>query len=113
MNRFRVVICGGGIAAIEGLLRLRSLVGDSVEATLVAPNDELRYRPLAVDEPFARRGVRSYPLTKVARRTGAEWVQDAVEWLDPNAQAVHTTGGREIPYDALLLAVGARLARPF
>ena len=113
MNRFRVVICGGGIAAIEGLLRLRSLVGDSVEATLLAPNDELRYRPLAVDEPFARRGVRSYPLTKIARRTGAEWVQDAVEWLDPSAQAVHTTGGRAIPYDALLLAVGARLARPF
>ena len=113
MSRFRVVICGGGIAAVEGLLRLRGLVGDSLEITLVAPNDELRYRPLAVDEPFARRGVGRYPLKTIARRTGAEWVQDAVEWLDPDAQSVHTAGSRAVPYDALLLAVGARLAPPF
>lgn len=113
MSRFRVVICGGGIAAVEGLLRLRGLVGDSVEVTLIAPNDELRYRPLAVDEPFARRGVRNYPLKTIARRTAAEWVQDAVEWLDPDGQAVHTADGRAVPYDALLLAVGARLTRPF
>ena len=113
MSRFRVVICGGGIAAVEGLLRLRGLVGDSLEITLVAPNDELRYRPLAVDEPFARRGVGKYPLKTIARRTGAEWVQDAVEWLDPDAQSVHTAGSRAVPYDALLLAVGARLAPPF
>ena len=62
MSRFRVVICGGGIAAVEALLRLRTLAGDALDVSLVAPNDELRYRPLAVDEPFARRGVRRYPL---------------------------------------------------
>jgi len=72
---------------------MRRLVGDSVDVTLVAPNDELRYRPLAVDEPFARRGVRTYPLRTIARRTGADWEQDAVEWLDPDGQAVHTAGG--------------------
>ena len=113
MDRFRVVICGGGIAAVEGLLRLRRLVGDAVDVTLIAPNDALRYRPLAVDEPFARRGVRNYPLKTIARRTGAEWEKDAVEWLDPDGQAIHTAAGRDISYDALLLAVGARLARPF
>ena len=99
------------IAAVEGLLRLRTLVGDAVDVTLVAPNDELRYRPLAVDEPFARRGVRRYPLRTIARRTGAEWVQDAVEWIDPDAQTVHTAAAGS-PYDALLLAVGARWSRP-
>ena len=40
MDGFHVVICGGGVAAIEGLLRLRSLAGDRVEVTLVAPNEE-------------------------------------------------------------------------
>jgi sulfide:quinone oxidoreductase len=113
VDRFRVVICGGGIAAVEGLLRLRSLVGDAVDVTLIAPNDALRYRPLAVDEPFGRRGVRNYRLETIARRSGAEWVQDSVEWLDPDGQAIHTAGGQAVPYDALLLAVGARLARPF
>lgn len=113
MSRFRVVICGGGIAAIEGLLRLRRLLGEAVDVTLIAPNDELRYRPLAVDEPFARRGVRTYPLKTIARRTNAEWEQEAVEWLDPDAQMIHTRSGGAVSYDALLLAVGARLARPF
>ena len=113
MSRFRVVICGGGIAAVEGLLRLRSLAGDALEITLVAPAEELRYRPLAVDEPFAIRGVRRYPLRTIAQRTGAEWVQDAAEWLDPDGQLVNTSGGDALPYDALLLAVGARLVNPF
>jgi sulfide:quinone oxidoreductase len=113
VDRFRVVICGGGIAAVEGLLRLRRLVGDAVGVTLIAPGDALRYRPLAVDAPFARRGVRHYPLDRIARRTGAEWEKDAVEWLDPDGQVVRTATGRKLPYDALLLAVGARLARPF
>jgi sulfide:quinone oxidoreductase len=113
VDRFRVVICGGGIAAVEGLLRLRTLTGDALDATLVAPGGELRYRPLAVDEPFALRRVRSYPLGTIARRTGAEWVQDAAEWVDPDGQTLHTGGGRAFPYDALLLAVGGRLATPF
>ncbi|HLM09602.1 MAG TPA: FAD-dependent oxidoreductase [Thermoleophilaceae bacterium] len=110
---FRVVICGGGIAAIEGLLRVRRLAGDALDVTVVAPNAELRYRPLAVDEPFSRRGVRTYPVAAIARRTGAEWVQDALEWLDPDAQVVHTPSGASLSYDALLLAVGARSVRPF
>ena len=83
MDRYRVVICGGGIAAVEGLLRLRTLAGDALEITLLAPNDELRYRPLAVDEPFAKRGVRRYPLRTIAGRTGTEWHKGAAEWSDP------------------------------
>jgi sulfide:quinone oxidoreductase len=113
VERYTVVICGGGIAAVEGLLRLRRLAGDALKTTLVAPNDELRYRPLAVDEPFALRGVRRYPLRRIAERTGADWVQDTVEAVDPQAQRVHTGGGDAVDYDALLLAVGAGLRNTF
>ena len=98
---------------MEALLRLRTLAGDALDVTLLAPNDELSYRPLAVDEPFSGRGIRRYPLGTIARRTGAEWVQDAAEWLDPDAQALHTEGGAALEYDALLLAVGGRLVAPF
>jgi sulfide:quinone oxidoreductase len=113
VSRFRVVICGGGIAAVEGLLRLRTLAGDALDVTLLAPNDELRYRPLAVDEPFSRGAVQRYALRSIARRTGAEWVQDAAVWLDPDGQLVHTESGAALPFDALLLAVGGRLVAPF
>ena len=113
MGRFRVVICGAGIAAVEGLLRLRRLAGEAFEITLLSPADELRYRPLAVQEPFARPGARYYPLQRVAQRTDAEWVQDALEWVDPDAQLVHTAAERSLPFDALLVAIGARASVPY
>ena len=108
MTNFRVVICGGGIAAVEGLLRLRRLAGDAVDVDLVAPGDELVYRPLAVREPFAWGAARRYPLRRIARDTHAEWTQDALDWVDPDAQVAHTAEGRRVEYDALLVAVGAR-----
>jgi sulfide:quinone oxidoreductase len=113
VERYTVVICGAGIAAVEGLLRLRALTGDALQIKMLAPNEELRYRPLAVDEPFALRGVRRYPLWRITQRAGAEWIQDAAETIDTDSQRLHTAGGQTVPYDALLLAVGARLTKPF
>ena len=107
-------MCGGGIAGVEALLRIRRLVGDAVELTLLAPGDELRYRPVAVQEPFSRPAARRYSLRQIARRTGAEWVEDGLQWVDPDRQEAHTAGsGRALPYDALLLAVGARTEVPY
>ena len=98
---------------MEGVLRLRRLVADAVDITLLAPNDELRYRPVAVQEPFSRPSAKRYPLGDVARKAKADWVQAALEWVDPDGQAVHTADGASLEYDALLLAVGARAEVPF
>jgi sulfide:quinone oxidoreductase len=108
MSDFRVVICGGGIAAVEALLRLRRLAGDSVEIELIAPNEELVYRPAAVSEPFASGPPRRYPLRHIADDSGVELTQDSLAWVEPEAQVVHTAEGGRVEYDALLIAVGAR-----
>ena len=113
MNRFRVVICGGGIAAVEGLLRLRKLAGDSIDITIVAPNDALIMRPLAVLQPFAGGPPNHYPLKRVAADNGAEWLQESLSWVDPEGQVAHTDGGQQLQFDALLVAVGARQLPPF
>src|SRR6185503_14463105 len=113
VERFRAVICGGGIAAVGGLLRLRRRGGDSIDVTLLAPNEELRYRPVAVQEPFSRPSAKRYPVREVARKANAEWVQAALEWVDPDGQVAHTVGGGSLEYDALLLAVGARGEVPY
>ena len=101
-----MLICGGGIAGIEGLLRLRRLAGDRVQLTLVSPQEEFVCRPLAVLEPFAFESVRRYPLARIASDTGARWIRDRLVRVDADACIVHTGGGRELFYDALLLAVG-------
>ena len=108
MSDFRVVVCGGGIAAVEGLLRLRRLIGDSVDIDLIAPNEELVYRPMAVREPFASGPPRRYPLQRIARDAGADWTQDSLAWVDPDARVVHTGAEKQFGYDALLIAIGAR-----
>ena len=108
MAGFNVVICGGGIAGIEGLLRLRRLAGDRIELTLISPEKEFVYRPLAVREPFALARVSRYQLERISSDAGARWVRDRLTRVDAAAGKVHTEGGRELSYDALLLAVGAR-----
>jgi sulfide:quinone oxidoreductase len=109
MERFRVVICGAGIAGIEGLLRLRKLAGDRVDITLVSPHQHLDYRPLAVLEPFGPPQLRRYSVTRIAEDAGAKWIPEALGWVDRAAGAAHTAAGHVLPFDALLLAPGGRL----
>jgi sulfide:quinone oxidoreductase len=109
----QVVVCGGGIAAAEALLRLRRLAGDAIELRVMAPNDELVYRPLAVREPFTYMPARRYPLRRIAVDSGAEFTKDALLSVDLDERIIHTGGGSEVGYDALLVAVGARMDEPY
>jgi sulfide:quinone oxidoreductase len=108
MARFAVVICGGGIAGIEALLRLRRLAGTAVDVTLLSPKRALVYRPLAVLEPFALGGARRYSIDRITSDAGARWLCDALAWVDRQGRTAHSAGGHELRYDALLLAVGGR-----
>ena len=113
MGDFHVVICGAGVAALEGLLRLRALPGDERAITLVAPNDEFVYRPLAVREAMAFGPTRRYELRGLVESGGADWLKDTLAWVDVDTRVVHTGGGQELRYDALLVAVGGRLVSDF
>jgi sulfide:quinone oxidoreductase len=110
---FHVVVGGGGVAALEATLALRDLAGELVDVTLVAPQDELVYRPMTVQEPFAYAAARRFGLAGIARDLGAELVHDRLGWVDPPRQVAHTEAGEELAYDALLVAVGSRIYERF
>ncbi len=110
---FEAVVCGGGIAGVEGLLRLRRLAGDRVRLTLVSPDPDLVYRPLAVREPFAPSSARRYPLERITADIGARWVRGGLSSVDVANRTVPTEGGATLRYDALLLASGARESSPY
>jgi sulfide:quinone oxidoreductase len=112
-DALRVLIAGGGVAALEGALALRELAGDRVGTTLLSPEPAFVYRPLRVREPFGYAGAQSYDLSDIADDIGVEVVQDAFKWLDGDFSRVHTEGGEVLEYDALLLAMGARLRPAF
>jgi sulfide:quinone oxidoreductase len=103
-----VLIAGGGPAALEGALALRGLAGDRVRITLLAPEGELAYRPLAVAEPFGLGAVARFSLARLAADRGFAHVRDAVAAVDVDRRRVRTASGDTIDFDALLVAVGAR-----
>jgi sulfide:quinone oxidoreductase len=111
--RFRVLIAGGGVGALEGALALRELAGDRVNTTLLAPEPDFVYRPLRLREPFGYSEARRYPLKEIAQDIGTELVGEAFKWLDPAQSIVHTDGCQSLGFDALLLAIGARLTPAF
>src|SRR5687767_4208901 len=109
MEQFKTVIAGGGIAAIEGPLRLRQIAGDEIDITLLAPNEDFAFRALSVGGPFAMGAAQRYPVRRIAEDANAELVEDWLSWVDPDQRIVHTRSGSELSYDALLVAVGARM----
>ena len=107
-ERFKVVIAGGGVAALEAALALHDLASELVSITIVAPNAEFVYRPLLVREPFTPSVIATYSVEEIAKRAGAELVVDSFKWLDPRARVLNTELGRKLEYDAVLMAIGAR-----
>jgi len=103
----RVVIAGGGVAALEAALALQDLAPELADVEIVAPEEEFVYRPLAVAEPFLAGEVKRFPLASLVESAGASLRPTKVTAVDPGARLVVTEEGT-IPYDALLLALGAR-----
>jgi sulfide:quinone oxidoreductase len=66
------------------------------------------YRPLAVTEPFRVGETRRFPLAPLVDAAGAILSPGRVAAVDPERQVVATEDGVERPYDALLIALGAR-----
>jgi len=108
-GRLRVIIAGGGVAALEAALALHDLAAEQTAVTVVAPNAEFVNRPMAVREPFAYARARRYPLAQIVRDAGAELVADELAWVDTTKRIVHTRADAELEYDALLVAIGARV----
>jgi sulfide:quinone oxidoreductase len=108
-EKLRVVIVGGGVAALESALALAQLAPERTDVTLLAPNPEFVYRPMTVREPFAGGTADRYSLQRIASDAGAELLSDELDWIDPERQTIHTKTGEAIEYDALVLALGAHV----
>ncbi len=108
---FHVVIAGGGVAALETLMALRALAGERVQITLLAPERDFRFRPMAVAEPFTIARTRHVPLADIAADFGARLVTGALAAVEPAERRAVTRGGEHIGYDALVIACGTRIRR--
>ena len=103
----RVLIAGGGVAALEAALALRDHAADRVSIELLAPEPELWYQPLSVAEPFGLGEVMHFELDAIARSLGAHRTPAGLTGIDAWRHVAHTTRNTEVPYDILLVACGA------
>jgi len=107
-EKLRVVIAGGGVAALETAFALNDLAPDRTDVTVLAPSADFVYRPMTVREPFAYGAARRYPLEPIVRDAGARLLTGELGWVDPDRQTIHTKDDEPIEYDALMLALGAK-----
>ena len=103
-----VVVAGGGVAAVEFVLALHQLAGRRVQLTLVAPNEQLDVRALRTLASLTGVAPPQVPLQRVAVRTHARLEQTTLRRVLPDQHLAELGDGRRLPYDALVIATGAR-----
>ena len=102
----RVLIVGGGVAALEAALALRELAPMLVRVEVVTPEPDFVYRPLLAAQPFGTEVAR-FPLRRLVEDGGATLHEAIVTGVDPGRHVVRTAAADELPFDLLLLAPGA------
>jgi sulfide:quinone oxidoreductase len=110
-ERPRVLIAGGGVAGLETLLALRSLAGDRVDITILAPELKFVNLAMSVEQPFkVQRGL-GLRLEDTAAELGAHWHHGALDRVEHHKHRAVSTDDDELPYDMLVLALGAHPTR--
>jgi sulfide:quinone oxidoreductase len=102
-----VIVAGAGIAGLESLLALRALAGDRVEVTLMSPAQSFVLDAAGVGTPFGHGRAPAHDIAAIAAAHDAAVVADGLARVDPGERVAITRGGETLPYEALVIAVGA------
>jgi sulfide:quinone oxidoreductase len=102
-----VVVAGGGVAAVEAVLALRALAGPRPRVTLLTPEPALEHRAASVAAPFGFGTPASLPLVDLSRHAGFELRAGRLARVIADSGVVVDDAGHHLPYDALVVAVGA------
>ena len=111
----KFVIVGGGAAGIAAAQKLRSLVSASSIALIEAETVPYYLRPGLIEVLAGKRGlpeITPYPKDWFEKRGIDYRLGEAAVSLDPARREVFLSSGKAIPYDRLLLALGAEPIRP-
>ena len=111
----KFVIVGGGAAGIAAAQKLRSLVSASSIALIEAETVPYYLRPGLIEVLAGKRElpeITPYPKEWFEKRGINYRLGEAAVSLDPARREVFLSSGKAIPYDRLLLALGAEPIRP-
>lgn len=103
----KVLIAGGGVAALEAALTLKELASGRVTIEFLAPDPQFTYQPMSVAEPFGLGNAVRLELDALAESIGATRNPAGLTGIDAWRHVAHTTKNIEVAYDLLLVACGA------
>jgi len=104
----RVLIIGGGVAAVEAALALADLAAERAWISVIAPEPDLVLKPLVVEEPFTGQPVESHELAPLLETVGVDLISGALARVDTTARRVELADGGRLDYEALVVCVGGR-----
>ncbi|MFW6039768.1 MAG: NAD(P)/FAD-dependent oxidoreductase [Gemmatimonadota bacterium] len=105
----RILILGAGFGGLETATGLAGRLGEGYEITLVDRSDAFFIGFSKIDVLFGRAAPRevSVPYERL-RADGVRFVRDTIEEIDTAGRVVRTSD-HELPYDVLVVALGADL----
>jgi sulfide:quinone oxidoreductase len=106
-DEFRVLIAGGGVGGLEAILALREL-SPQLEIELLSPAAHYVLTPLSVAEPFGSGPAPHLPIEEFCAEHNVEWTRAELAEVWTRQRRALTDDGTELPYDALMLCLGAR-----
>ncbi|MGK2932225.1 MAG: FAD-dependent oxidoreductase [Solirubrobacterales bacterium] len=104
----RVVIVGGGVAALEAMLAIRDLGGRRATVVMYAPRKDFVLKPLGVSEAFGEGKATTFDLETVAGNAGADFHLRSVRSVDRQHRRIFLQDHSEVPYDYLVIATGTK-----
>jgi len=110
MGLGRVVVVGGGFAALEVALALRKLDA-SVPVTVVSDETEVVYRPWLIRVPAGGQQPPIIPFARLLEAAGVEVVARRVAGADLDQRHLVLDSGAAIDYEQLVVATGATADR--
>ena len=107
-QRPRILILGGGFAALETAYLLRMRMHREVDLTVVSDRDAFLFRPNTIYIPFGADAADFFiDLPDPMRRRHIAFERGEVAGVDPAQHQVALADGRTLDYDRLVIATGA------
>ncbi|MCL4314707.1 MAG: FAD-dependent oxidoreductase [Candidatus Thermoplasmatota archaeon] len=105
----KIVIIGAGFAGLRLLYRLSRALRGEAAVTIVDKSEFSIEKPSLPEVAFAGKEVSKVriPISRAAKRKGAEFLREAVVRIEPEKNHVITESGRKVEYDILAITTGA------
>ncbi len=109
----QVIVLGGGVAGVEAVLALNDFAPEQLSVTLVSADREFLFKPMAVEEPFSGKPPEQHDLEALTTELGVAFVQARATAVRSDENIVELDRADDRHFDALLVALGARMSAPF